>query len=116
MYLDANNSYGWTMLQPLPKSNFKCLTDEEMQELDVMVIPDDTPRRYSLECDLGKYYFYCLYIHVYFIKCNVVFLYILEYTDDFTKCYVSFLCISECPHKLHDLHKVYPLATERKFI
>ena len=30
MYLDANNLYGWVMSQPLPTSNFKWLTDEEM--------------------------------------------------------------------------------------
>ena len=59
------------------------------QELDVMMIPDDSPRG----CDLGKHYFYHLYIHVYFIKCNV-----------------SFLYISEDPHELHDLHKDYTLA------
>ena len=54
-----------------------------------------------------------LYIHAYFIKCNVCFLYISGYPRDFTKCNVSFLCISEYPHELHDLHKDYPLAPER---
>ena len=53
MYLDANNLYGWAMSQPLPTSNFKWLTDEEMEELDVMVVPDDSPRGYILGCDLG---------------------------------------------------------------
>ena len=37
-----------------------------MEELDVMMVLDDSPRGYILECDLGKYN----YIHVYFIKCN----------------------------------------------
>ena len=46
-----------------------------MEELDVIMIPDDNPRGYILESDLGKYYFY-LYIHVYFIKCNLSFPYI----------------------------------------
>ena len=87
------------MSQPLPTSNFKWLTDKEMEELDVMMVPDGSPKEYILECVLGNY----LYIHVYFIKCNVSFLYILEYTRDFIKCNVSFLCTSEYPHELHDL-------------
>ena len=109
MYLDANNLYGWAMSQPLPMSNFKWLTDEEMEEWDVMMVLDVSPRGYILECDLSKY----LYIDVYFIKCNVSFLHISDYPRDFTKCNVSFLCISEYPHELHDLHKDYPLAPER---
>ena len=84
------------MSQPLPASNFKWLTDEEIEELDVMMVLDDSPRGYILECDLSKYYFYYLYIHVYFIKCNV-----------------SFLFVSEYPHVFHDLHKDYPHAPER---
>ena len=76
MYLDANSLYRWVMSQPLPTFNFKWLTDEEMEELDVIMIPDDSPRGYILESDLGKYYFYYLYIHVYFIKCNLSFPYI----------------------------------------
>ena len=69
MYLHVNNSYVWAISQPLSTSNFKWLTDEEMEELDVMMVPDDSPRGYILECDLGKY----LYIHVYFMKCIVSF-------------------------------------------
>ena len=80
MYLDANCLYRWAMSQPLPTSNFKWLTDEEMEELDVMMVPDDSPRGYILEYDLGKYH----YIHVYFIKCNVSFLHISDYPRDFT--------------------------------
>ena len=44
MYLDANNLYGWAMPQLLPTSNFKWLTDEEMEELDVMMTPYDSSR------------------------------------------------------------------------
>ena len=62
MYLDTNISYGWAMSQLLPTSNFKWLTEEKMEELDVMMVPDDSSRGYILECDLGKYYFYYLYI------------------------------------------------------
>ena len=80
-----------------------------MEELDVMVVPNDSQRGYILRCDLDKYF----YIHAYFIKCIVSFLYISDYPRDFTKCNVSFLCISEYPHELHDLHKDYPLAPER---
>ena len=58
MYLDANNLYGWVMSQALPMSNFKWLTDKEMKDLYVMMIPDDSSRVYILECDLSKYYFY----------------------------------------------------------
>ena len=78
----------------------------------MMMIPDVSSRGYILECDLGKYYFYYLYIHVYFIKCNVSFLFISELPRDFTKCGVSFLCISKCLHELHELHKDYPLTPE----
>ena len=100
------------MPQPLPMSNFKWLTDEEMKNLDMMMTPYDSSRGYSLQCDLGSYYFYYLYIYVYFIKCNISFLCILEYPRDFIKCNASFLCISEYPHELHDLHKDYLLAPE----
>ena len=69
MHLDANILCGWARSQPLLRSNFKWLTYEEIEELDVMMVPDDSLRRYILECDLGKY----LYIHVYFMKCIVSF-------------------------------------------
>ena len=112
MYLDANNLYGWVVSLSLPTSNFKWFTEEEMKNFDVMMKPDDSPRVCILECDLGKYYFCCLYIYVYFITCKVSLLCILEYPRDFMKCNFSFLCISEYPHELHDLLKDYPLAPE----
>ena len=105
MYLDANNLYGWALSQALPTSNFKWFTDEEKKDLDVTMVLDDSSSGYTLECDLGKYYFYYLYISVYFIKCDVSFLCISDYSHDFIKCNVSFLCISEYSHELHDLHK-----------
>jgi len=30
-YLDANNLYGWVMLQPLPVSNFKWMTKSHLE-------------------------------------------------------------------------------------
>ena len=42
MYLDANNLYRLAMSQPPPTSNFKWLTDKKMEELDVMMVPDDS--------------------------------------------------------------------------
>ena len=58
MYLDDNKLYVWAMSQPLPTSNFKWVTDKEMEELGMMIAPDNSSRGYILECDLGKYYFY----------------------------------------------------------
>ena len=83
IYLDANNLYGWAMSQLLPTSNFKQLSDEEMEELDVMIVPDDSSSGNILECDFGKYHFYYLYNYVYFIKYNVSFPCISEYPRDF---------------------------------
>ena len=83
-----------------------------MEELDVMMVPDDSSRGYILECDLGKYFFYTLYIYVYLIKCNVSFLCISEFPLDFIKCNVSFLYVLEYPNEFHDLHKDYLLAPE----
>ena len=77
------------------------------------MVPDDSSRGYISECDLGKYYFYQLYIYVYFIKCNISFICISKYLCDFITCYVSFLCILEYPFELHDLYKDYPLSSER---
>ena len=113
MHLDSNKLYGWVMSQPLPMPNFKWLTNRETKELNVKIIPHNSSTGYILECDLGKYYFYYLYIHVYFIKFNVSFLYISGRSRDFIKCNVSFLCISVYPHKIHDLHKDYLLVYKR---
>ena len=44
MYLDANNLYGWVMSHPLPMSNFEWLTEQEMEELDVIMVPNDSSR------------------------------------------------------------------------
>ena len=40
IYLDANNLYGWAMSQPLPTHDFAWLTENEIQDLDVMAVAD----------------------------------------------------------------------------
>ena len=52
MYLDANNLYGWAMSQPFPTHGFFWLTEHEIEELNVMAIPDDGEDGYILEVDL----------------------------------------------------------------
>ena len=51
-YLDANNLYGWAMSRPLPNGGFDWLTDDQINSLDVMNIPDDSDIGYMLEVDL----------------------------------------------------------------
>ena len=51
MYLDANNLYGWAMSQPLRTGEFDWLTAEEISNLDIAQIPDDS-EGYILEVDL----------------------------------------------------------------
>ena len=101
---------------PYPRSCFKWLTEKEMEELDVIMVSDDSSRRYILDCDFGKCDFYYLYIYVCFIKCNVSFLCISEFPLDFIKCSISFLCILEYSHELHDLHKDYQFVTEENIL
>ena len=68
MYLGTNNLYGWTMSQPLPTSSFKYLTDKEIEELDMMMVTDDSSRGYILESDLGKHYFYYhMFMYIFFL-------------------------------------------------
>ena len=52
MYLDANNVYGWAMSRPLPTHGFDWLTKEEIDELDVAQVPEDSEDGYILEVDL----------------------------------------------------------------
>ena len=42
MYLDANNLYGWAMSQPLPTDEFEWLTEQQIADLDVLDVPDDS--------------------------------------------------------------------------
>ena len=49
MYLDANNLYGWAMMQPLPVGGFQWI----IPELDeVLATPDAAAEGYILEVDL----------------------------------------------------------------
>lgn len=52
MYLDANNLYGWAMVQHLPVRGFQWLTQREMSSIDVMDIPDDGDTGYVFCVDL----------------------------------------------------------------
>ena len=52
IYLDANNLYGWAMIQPLPTGGFQWLTDQEITNLNVMEVADDAETGYFLEVDL----------------------------------------------------------------
>ena len=52
IYTDANNLYGYAMIQPLPVGDFKWLSVKEIESLDVMTIEDDVETGYILEVDL----------------------------------------------------------------
>ena len=52
MYLDANNLYGWAMSQHLPTGNFKSMTDNEIDRLDLGKYKEDGKREFILEVDL----------------------------------------------------------------
>jgi hypothetical protein len=57
LYLDANNLYGWAMLQYLPTGNFRCMKDEEeladlQKKIERNSIPDDASKGYILKVDL----------------------------------------------------------------
>jgi hypothetical protein len=52
MYLDANNLYGWAMSQPLPTGEFDWLNEQEISNLDITQITDDSEEGYILEVDL----------------------------------------------------------------
>jgi len=51
-YPDANNLYGYAMSQPLPTGNFRFLTEDEIEHLDILNVPDDHPTGYILEVDI----------------------------------------------------------------
>ena len=52
MYWDANNLYGWAMIQPLPVSDFNFLTKTEVNEFNLNSVSENSEIGYILECDL----------------------------------------------------------------
>ena len=52
MYLDANNLYGWAVSQYLPTSNFRWMTDKEINKLDLGKYKADGKKGLMLEVDL----------------------------------------------------------------
>ncbi|XP_064481238.1 uncharacterized protein LOC135394428 isoform X2 [Ornithodoros turicata] len=51
-YIDVNGLYGAVMREPLPYGGFEWLTEEEIVNLDIAQIRDDSPVGYFLEVDL----------------------------------------------------------------
>ncbi|HRP37489.1 MAG TPA: hypothetical protein PLS50_06815, partial [Candidatus Dojkabacteria bacterium] len=52
MYLDANNLYGWAMIQALPTGNFKWCTPSKFNENKIMNMDDDQETGYIFDVDL----------------------------------------------------------------
>ena len=52
MYWDANNLYGWSMMQPMPISDFKFLAEKEINKFDLNSISENSLIGYILEVDL----------------------------------------------------------------
>ena len=49
MYWNANNLYGWAMIQNLPYKGFKFLNKEEIKRFDLDVISENSKIGYILE-------------------------------------------------------------------
>jgi hypothetical protein len=52
-YLDVNNLYGYAMTQALPIGDFRFLSHDEIDHLDIDNISDDATQGYILEVDLS---------------------------------------------------------------
>ena len=59
MYWDANNLYGWAMIQDLPYGGFKILSQKEVDNFDLDSIGENSPIGYIVEVDLE----YCKELH-----------------------------------------------------
>jgi hypothetical protein len=51
-YLDANNLYGWAMVQPLPVRDFIFMEEKDIESFDVMSIPENGNTGFILEVSL----------------------------------------------------------------
>ena len=51
-YLDANNLYGWAMVQPLPVGGFDFLSEKEISLFDVMSVSEHSNEGFILEVSL----------------------------------------------------------------
>ncbi|XP_030751512.1 uncharacterized protein LOC115879024 [Sitophilus oryzae] len=52
MYFDINNQYGWAMSQYLPYGGFKWLNENEISNLNIQNISNESNKGYILEVDL----------------------------------------------------------------
>ena len=52
MYWDANNLYGWSMIQPLPDREFKVLPKKEVNKFNLDSFSENSEIGYILEVDL----------------------------------------------------------------
>ena len=52
MYFDANNLYGFAMEKPLPTGGFRWLSDEELQNVQINLLQEDSPKGWIFEVDL----------------------------------------------------------------
>ena len=59
MYLDANNLYGWAMLQKLPVGDFKWIEKDNLSKFDEKFI-----KNYDVDSDIG----YLLEVDVHYPK------------------------------------------------
>ena len=66
IYFDANNLHGWGINQPLPYGGFDWLNKQEIHELDLDSISENSSIGYFLEVDLEiqvKYMIFIMIIH-----------------------------------------------------
>ena len=59
MYWDANNLYGWAMIQDLPYDGFKFSSEEEIKLFNLDLISENSQVGYILEVELE----YCWNLH-----------------------------------------------------